>query len=63
MNGWKKESSTVERELCETLEQAHKALNEIARTKGLDPDGQRTRDLCAKTLEKLGHGQRRARSF
>jgi hypothetical protein len=61
--GWKSNTATRERELRETLEQAHKALTEIAQTKGLDSDGERAREMCAQALEKLGHGERRGRTF
>lgn len=63
MSGWKKEPALSEQHLRATLELAHKALSDIAQTKGLAPDGERARDMCADALQKLGRGVRRARGF
>lgn len=63
MSEWKKEPAISEQQLRATLERAHKALSEIAQTRGLDPDGERARELCTDALKKLGRGVRRARDF
>lgn len=63
MDSWKKQPPMSEKQLRETLEFAHRALSEIAQTKGLAPDGERARDMCADALQKLGHGARRARRY
>ncbi len=57
MSGWKKQPVLSESQLRETLELAHKVLSETAQSKGLDPDGERARDLCGDVLEKLGRQQ------
>ena len=63
MSEWKKEPAISEKDLRETLECAHKALTEIALTKGLPPEGERARELTAQALEKIGRGVHRARGF
>jgi hypothetical protein len=61
MTGWKKNTPIPERELRDALVAAHDALTEVAMTKGLDPDGERARELCDAAVRKLDAGARRGR--
>lgn len=64
MTGWKEKAGRMpEQQLRDTIQAAHDALNEIAQTQGLDPNGECALDLCSAALAKLGNGKRHSRSL